>query len=82
MEALGINLGYIFVQIFNFAILFLVLRAWVYEPIINMLDNRRKSVEKGLESFFPVRGQDTIGFLRRYLPHEDVAPANLTAMRL
>ena len=49
MEALGINLGYIFVQIFNFAILFLVLRAWVYEPIINMLDNRRKSVEKGLE---------------------------------
>jgi F-type H+-transporting ATPase subunit b len=49
LEALGINLGYILVQIFNFAILFLVLRAWVYEPIVNMLENRRLSIEKGLE---------------------------------
>jgi F-type H+-transporting ATPase subunit b len=49
LEALGINLGYILVQIFNFAILFLVLRAWVYEPIVNMLENRRMSIEKGLE---------------------------------
>ena len=29
MEALGINLGYLFVQIFNFLIVLVVLRAWV-----------------------------------------------------
>lgn len=49
MEALGINLGYLFVQIFNFAILFLVLRAWVYEPIVNMLESRRRTIANGLE---------------------------------
>jgi len=49
LEALGINLGYILVQIFNFSILFLVLRAWVYEPIVNMIENRRLTIEKGLE---------------------------------
>lgn len=49
MEALGINLGYLLVQIFNFAILFLVLTAWVYRPIVKMIDNRRASIEKGLE---------------------------------
>ena len=49
MEALGINLGYLLVQIFNFAILFVVLRAWVYEPIVTMVENRRAAIEKGLE---------------------------------
>lgn len=49
MEALGINLGYLIVQIATFFIMFLVLRAWAYEPILNMLANRRQSIEKGLE---------------------------------
>ena len=49
MEALGINLGYIFVQIFNFGILFVVLRAWVYKPIVKMLSDRREKIAKGLE---------------------------------
>lgn len=49
MEALGINLGYILVQIFNFAILLVVLRAWVYTPILNMLQKRRETIAKGLE---------------------------------
>lgn len=49
MEALGINLGYLLVQIFNFAILLLVLRAWAIEPIINMLEKRRETIEKGIE---------------------------------
>ena len=34
MEALGINLGFLFVQIINFIILFLVLRKWVFGPIL------------------------------------------------
>jgi F-type H+-transporting ATPase subunit b len=49
LEALGLNLGYIFVQIFNFAIMFLILRAWAYRPIVNSLTKRRESIEKGLK---------------------------------
>jgi len=49
LNALGINLGYLFVQIFNFAIMFLVLRAWAYRPIIKALENRRTSIEQGLD---------------------------------
>ena len=49
MEALGINLGYLLVQIFNFTILLIVLAAWVYKPIVNMIETRRKTIEQGLE---------------------------------
>jgi F-type H+-transporting ATPase subunit b len=49
LNALGINLGYLFVQIFNFLIMFLVLSAWAYKPIVRALENRRASIEQGLE---------------------------------
>lgn len=49
MEALGINLGYLIVQILNFIVIFVVLRAWVYKPLVNMLENRRKTIAQGLE---------------------------------
>ncbi|MEJ2758302.1 MAG: F0F1 ATP synthase subunit B [Anaerolineales bacterium] len=49
MEALGINLGYVFVQVLNFGILFVVLRAWVYKPITKMLSERREKIAQGLE---------------------------------
>jgi F-type H+-transporting ATPase subunit b len=49
LEALGLNLGYLFVQIFNFAILFVVLRAWVYKPILGLLEKRRNAIAQGLE---------------------------------
>lgn len=49
MEALGINLGYLFVQILNFAILFVILRKWVFVPIVGLLERRRESIAKGLE---------------------------------
>lgn len=49
MEALGLNLGYLLVQIFNFAIIFVVLRAWVYKPILGLLDKRREAIAQGLE---------------------------------
>ena len=48
LNALGINLGYLFVQIFNFLIMFVVLRAWAYRPIVAALENRRNSIEQGL----------------------------------
>lgn len=49
MEALGLNLGYLIVQILNFAILFVVLRAWVYQPLLGLLEKRRLAVAQGLE---------------------------------
>ena len=49
MEALGLNLGYLLVQIFNFAIVFVVLRAWIVKPIIALLEKRRAAIAQGLE---------------------------------
>mgnify|MGYP001817633370 FL=1 len=49
MEGLGLNLGYLFVQIFNFAIIYVVLRAWVYKPILGLLERRRTTIAEGLE---------------------------------
>lgn len=49
MEKLGINLGYFLVQTFNFLILLVVLRVWVYKPIVGMLEKRRQNIAQGLE---------------------------------
>jgi F-type H+-transporting ATPase subunit b len=49
LEKLGINLGYLIVQILNFAILFLVLKKWVYTPILGLLEKRRETIAQGLE---------------------------------
>lgn len=49
MEKLGLNLGYLLLQIFNFLILFVILRVWVYKPILGLLDRRRQNIAQGLE---------------------------------
>jgi F-type H+-transporting ATPase subunit b len=49
LEKLGLNLGYLLVQIFNFIIMIVVLRAWVYKPILAMLEKRRQTIAQGLE---------------------------------
>lgn len=49
MEQLGLNLGYLLVQVFNFLIIFVVLRAWVYKPVLNLLEQRRETIAQGLE---------------------------------
>jgi F-type H+-transporting ATPase subunit b len=49
LEALGLNGGYFLVQVFNFLILFVVLSAWVYRPVLNMLEQRREKIAQGLE---------------------------------
>jgi F-type H+-transporting ATPase subunit b len=37
------------VQIFNFAIIFVILRAWVFKPILALLERRRATIAQGLE---------------------------------
>lgn len=49
MEALGINLGYLLMQILLFVILLLVMRHYAYGPIINTLEERKARIAKGLE---------------------------------
>ncbi len=49
MEGLGINFGYLLMQIFLFIILFLVLRNYLYEPVIKALEDRKQRIAKGLE---------------------------------
>ncbi len=49
MEKLGLNLGYIIVQVLAFLLLVVVLRVWVYKPILGLLDRRRQKIAEGLE---------------------------------
>ncbi len=49
MEALGINLGLLIVQLIAFAIVFLTLNAWVYKPMLDMMESRKKKIAQGLE---------------------------------
>lgn len=49
MEALGISLGLLIVQIIAFFIVFLALNAWVYKPLLDMLETRKKKIAQGME---------------------------------
>jgi len=49
LEKLGLNLGYLLVQIFNFLILLVVLKEWVYKPILRLLEKRRQTIAQSLE---------------------------------
>jgi F-type H+-transporting ATPase subunit b len=49
LAQLGLNLGYLIVQIICFFILFIVVRSWVVKPLLGMLEKRRAKLEQGLE---------------------------------
>jgi F-type H+-transporting ATPase subunit b len=49
MEALGINFGLLIVQIIAFMIVFLTLNAWVYKPMLEMMETRKNKIVQGLE---------------------------------
>ena len=49
MDKLGINVGLLIIQILAFVIVFLTLNAWVYKPMLNMLQKRRNTIAQGLE---------------------------------
>jgi F-type H+-transporting ATPase subunit b len=49
MEVLGINLGLLIVQIIAFTIVLLTLNAWVYKPMLNMMETRKQKIAQGLE---------------------------------
>lgn len=49
MEGLGINLGYLISQIVNFVLLLIILRMFLYKPIVGMLDRRRDKIKTDLQ---------------------------------
>lgn len=49
MAALGINLGFFVFQVLNFTIVLILLYAWAYKPIVNMLKQREETIAKQLE---------------------------------
>lgn len=49
MEALGINIGYLIMQILLFTILMLVMKGYVYGPMLQTLEDRKERIAKGLE---------------------------------
>jgi F-type H+-transporting ATPase subunit b len=49
LAQLGLNLGYLLVQIICFFIIFVTVRAWVVKPIQGLLERRRQKIAQGLE---------------------------------
>ncbi len=49
LESLGINPPFLLSQAVNFCILLILMRVLLYKPVLNMLDQRRARIEKGLQ---------------------------------
>ncbi len=49
MEKLGINLGFLISQIVNFGLLAVLLYMFLYKPVLQMLEERKARVQKGME---------------------------------
>jgi F-type H+-transporting ATPase subunit b len=49
LSQLGLNLGYLLVQIICFFIIFVVVRAWIVKPLQGLLEKRRHKIAQGLE---------------------------------
>jgi F-type H+-transporting ATPase subunit b len=50
MEQLGFNIPLLVAQVINFFIVLVVLRLFLYRPVLNMLDRRAQRVREGLEA--------------------------------
>jgi F-type H+-transporting ATPase subunit b len=49
LEALGLNLGFLILQILAFIIILLTLNAWVYKPLLDIMETRKNKIAKSLE---------------------------------
>jgi F-type H+-transporting ATPase subunit b len=50
LKTLGINLPSLLAQIINFTILLVLLRLFVYKPLLRLLDERRRRIQEGMEA--------------------------------
>jgi len=49
LAQLGLNLGYLLVQIVCFFIIFVVVRAWIVKPLQGLLEKRRKAIAQSMD---------------------------------
>jgi F-type H+-transporting ATPase subunit b len=49
LAQLGLNLGYLLVQIICFLIILVVVNAWIVKPLRTMLEKRRATISQGVE---------------------------------
>lgn len=57
MEALGINIPGLVSQLVNFLILFFILKAVLYKPVLRMLDERSQRIKESLDAAENMRRQ-------------------------
>lgn len=57
MEALGINLNFLIAQIVNFLLLMVILRMFLYRPMLNMLETRREKIRESLSAAEKARAE-------------------------
>ncbi len=48
MESLGFDWKILVIQLINFGVLYVVLKKFLYTPILKLLDDRKKGIEKSL----------------------------------
>lgn len=58
MEALGIEPIYLLAQIVNFAIIFFLLRKFLYKPVLNMLDKRKAEVAESVDRAYRMEKEE------------------------
>ncbi len=49
MEAIGINAGYLLIQIISFVVIYTLLTRFSFNPLVKMLNSRRERIARGLE---------------------------------
>src|SRR5690606_7535454 len=54
---LGINLPFLIAQIVNFVVLLILLRMFLYEPVLNMLAQRRERIRESLNAAEAARAE-------------------------
>lgn len=57
MDALGINGPFLLAQIINFLIIMTLLRMFLYEPVLNMLAQRREKIRESLSAAETARAE-------------------------
>lgn len=57
MDALGINLPGLIVQLVNFVLLLVLLRLFLYKPVLRMLDQRRQRIADSMQAVDTMKEQ-------------------------
>jgi F-type H+-transporting ATPase subunit b len=57
LDALGINGTFLLAQIINFSVIMVLLRMFLYEPVLNMLEERREKIRVSLSAAETARAE-------------------------